>query len=80
MSVFLLSKGEKISILCPAHYANGGASVYAHFDHEQIPAQTDMKYKIEILECESNLTNFNKVNEKYKLAPWQLKNMDEKIV
>ena len=80
MSVFMLSKGESIEILCPAHYANGGAAVYAHFDHEQIPPNTDLKYKISVLECEPDLAVLNKLNMQYKLEPLKARTEKDKII
>lgn len=59
MAVYLMSSGESIEIVCPPVYANGAVRTYGHFDHEQIPANSEIRYKIEVMECESDLDKFN---------------------
>jgi len=79
MSVFMMSKGETIEIYCPSRFANGGATVYSHFDSETVPADTDLRFKIEILECETQLESANKVNLKYKLEPLKSMDLNQKL-
>jgi hypothetical protein len=65
MAAVNMHAGEKIKMFCPAHFANGGAEIYGHFDSFKIPADTDLTYDFEILECDSNIDNLNKVVKKY---------------
>lgn len=80
MAVYLLSTGDSIEIVCPAKFAFGGVSTYSHFDHEQIPPNTDIKYKIEVFECEGTIQDFNKANKKYKLPDLIEKKSQERII
>ena len=66
MSVHLLSVGQTIELWCPFAYANGGAQVYGDFGNQQVPAKSNIRYKLEVLECEDDVKSFNKANQKYK--------------
>ena len=60
MAVPLMHAGEAITLECPAHFALGGQEKYSDFDPSiVIPSNTDLRYELEILECEANPTRFN---------------------
>ena len=65
MAAVNMHAGEKIKMFCPSKYANGGAEVYGHFDSFRIPANTDLTYDFEILECEKDTDSINKLVKKW---------------
>lgn len=81
-SVFLLKAGQQIKMDCPAYEANGGAEVYGDFDSFRIPKNTPLTYELDVLECDSNLEEFNKKMKKYHTKPLVQVHIpeDEKII
>jgi len=65
MAVVNMHAGEKIKMFCPAHWANGGAEVYSHFDSYRIPPDTDLTYEFDVLECEASIDKINELVKKY---------------
>lgn len=65
MAAANMHAGEKIKMFCPSQLANGGAEVYGHFDSFRIPANTDLTYEFEIMECEASVDKINKLVKKY---------------
>jgi FKBP-type peptidyl-prolyl cis-trans isomerase len=47
-----MQAGETIEIQCPSYYANGGNEIYSHFGSGVLPANSDLFYELEVLECE----------------------------
>lgn len=80
LAVYMMHTGESITIECPSKFAHGGTRTYGHFDHVFIPADTDITYKIEILECEPTVDLINAANEKYLHVPKLVARKDEKII
>jgi len=65
MAAVNMHAGEKIKMFCPSHWANGGAEVYGSFNSFRIPADTDLTYEFEILECEASVDKINELVKKY---------------
>ena len=80
LAVYLLHTGESVTIKCPSKFAHGGRMTYGHFGHEYIPSDTDITYKLEVLECEPTVNTINAANAKYPFVPKLVAREDEKII
>jgi len=54
--------GEQAELDCPAFYAHGGAETYSHFGSMKIPADSDLTYSLEVLNCEASPEALNRKN------------------
>jgi hypothetical protein len=50
-------------MVCPHYYAYGGVEKWSHFGAKKIPANTDLEFKLEVLECEENIDALNERNQ-----------------
>jgi len=78
MAAVNMHAGEKIKMFCPAHFANGGNEIYGHFDSFKIPANSDLTYEFEILECDSNIKKLNELRKKYGVGKIRKKTCRER--
>jgi len=58
--------GEYAELACPAFYAHGGAEIYSDFGSMKIPADSDLTYKLEVLNCEETVEALNRKNKEDK--------------
>ena len=54
--------GERVELECPAFYAHGGAETYSDFGSMKIPANSDLVYDLEVLNCEATPEALNRAN------------------
>ena len=57
-----MQAGETIDMYCPSYFANGGNELYTHFGSGTIPANSDLFYELEVLECEQSINSLNEKN------------------
>jgi hypothetical protein len=57
-----MQAGEVIDMTCPTYFANGGNELYTHFGSGTIPANSDMYYELEVMECEGSINALNEKN------------------
>jgi FKBP-type peptidyl-prolyl cis-trans isomerase len=57
-----MQAGEVIDMECPSYFANGGNEKYGHFGSSTIPANSDLFYQLEVLECEGSINSLNDKN------------------
>ena len=48
---------------CPSYYANGGNELYTHFGSGTIPADSDLYYELEVMQCEQTINALNDKNQ-----------------
>lgn len=53
-----------LKLECPGYLAYGGASKYGQFGHDLIPANSDLIFELDVLECEDSVEKINAVNKK----------------
>ena len=57
-----LKAGERIRMECPAFYAYGGEQKYGHFGSVQIPANSDLVFELDVLNCEDSKEDLDQAN------------------
>lgn len=57
-----MKAGTEIKMLCPSYFAHGGAMTYSHLNHYRIAPDTDLKFELEVLECEETASKINHRN------------------
>ena len=70
IALISLKAGESIKMRCPAFYAYGGEEKYSHFGSVKIPANSELIFEIDVLNCEetdkaldsANLADKNKAD------------------
>lgn len=55
-----------LKIKCPSYLAYGGTPHYGHFENDLIPANSELIFELDILECQPDVEKINKVNKKAK--------------
>jgi hypothetical protein len=58
-----MQAGEVVDMDCPHYYAYGGTEKWSHFGAKKIPANTDLEFKLEVLECEPSIDAINEKNQ-----------------
>lgn len=53
-----------LKVECPGYLAYGGAAKYGQFGHDLIPANSDLIFELDVLECEDSVEKINAVNKK----------------
>lgn len=60
-----MKQGETLDIFCPAHFGYGNEEKYSHFGLDKIPANSDLKFHLELLATAENYEDLiEKLNEK----------------
>ena len=59
-----MKAGQMLKLECPSYLAYGGNAKYGHFGHDLIPANSDLIFELEVLECESSVEKINAANRK----------------
>ena len=57
-----LKAGERIKMECPAFYAYGGEEKYGHFGSVKIPANSDLIFELDVLNCEASQEDLDQAN------------------
>jgi hypothetical protein len=69
--------GEKAQLECPSYYAHGGQEVYSHFGSMKIPANSNLIYDLEVLDCAETMAKKKKLNHKHKNSEKKLDVVDK---
>lgn len=63
IALISMHAGESLSMKCPAFYAYGGHERYSHFGSAKIPANSDLVFELDVLNCEETAADLDKANE-----------------
>jgi len=63
LAIVSMQAGEEVDMVCPHYYAYGGVEKWSHFGAKKIPANTDLEFKLEVLECEESIDALNEKNQ-----------------
>ena len=58
-----MKAGTELNMLCPSYFAHGGAMIYSDLNHYRIAPDTDLKFELEVLECEDTVSKINHRNK-----------------
>lgn len=62
LAIVSMQAGEVVDMECPHYYAYGGTEKWSHFGAKKIPSNTDLEFKLEVLECEASIEALNEKN------------------
>ena len=70
LAIISMQAGEVVDMDCPSYFAYGGAPYQSHFGAKMIPANSDLEFKLEVLECQPSIDLINEKNlESQNKAP-----------